>query len=49
MDGEPGGENRRRVKELGERYGATLPDLAGRVADLEKAVAGHLISMGVGI
>ena len=36
----------RRVKELGDRYGTTLPSLEARVAELEKAVAGHLAKMG---
>ena len=36
----------RRVKELGERYGSTLPALTDRVSGLEKAVAGHLAKMG---
>jgi type I restriction enzyme M protein len=36
----------RRVKELSDRYGETLPVLADRVAELEKAVAGHLAKMG---
>ena len=36
----------RRVKELGDRYSATLPDLEARVGELEKAVAGHLAKMG---
>jgi type I restriction enzyme M protein len=36
----------RRVKELGERYGATLPDLSDRVNARENAVAAHLAKMG---
>jgi type I restriction enzyme M protein len=36
----------RRVKELGERYTATLPVLSGRVAKLEGKVAAHLERMG---
>jgi type I restriction enzyme M protein len=36
----------RRVKELGDRYGATMASLADRATDLEKAVAGHLAKMG---
>lgn len=36
----------RRVKELGDRYGTTLPSLEARVAELEKAVAGCLAKMG---
>jgi type I restriction enzyme M protein len=37
-----------RVKELAERYEATLPQLSGRVADLEERVNGHLERMGFG-
>ena len=36
----------RRVKELADRYGATLPSLADRAMELEKAVARHLAKMG---
>ena len=36
----------RRVKELADRYGATLASLADRVTELEKAVARHLAKMG---
>jgi type I restriction enzyme M protein len=36
----------RRVKDLADRYGATLAVLTGRVAELEQAVAGHLDRMG---
>jgi type I restriction enzyme M protein len=36
----------KRVKELADRYGATLPNLSDRVTELEKAVAGHLAKMG---
>lgn len=35
-----------RVKELAERYGQTLPQLAERVEDLDARVAGHLAEMG---
>ncbi|MDP3702074.1 MAG: class I SAM-dependent DNA methyltransferase [Hylemonella sp.] len=35
-----------RVKELAERYGRTMPELAQRVDDLEAQVAGHLAKMG---
>mgnify|MGYP003335287642 FL=1 len=35
-----------RVKELAERYGRTMPELAQQVADLEARVAGHLEKMG---
>ncbi len=35
-----------RVKELAERYGKTMPELAQRVDDLEARVAGHLGKMG---
>lgn len=35
-----------RVKELAERYGQTMPELANRVHDLEVRVAGHLTKMG---
>ena len=38
----------RRVKELGDRYGDDrCRSLEARVAELEKAVAGHLAKMGV--
>ncbi|MGX5845511.1 N-6 DNA methylase [Mesorhizobium sp. PL10] len=36
----------KRVKQLSDRYGTTLPALAGRVAELEGALAGHLEKMG---
>jgi type I restriction enzyme M protein len=36
----------RRVKELSDRYGATLPVLTNRVIEIEKAVAWHLSKMG---
>ena len=36
----------RRAKELADRYGETLPSLAIRAAELEKAVAGHLAKLG---
>jgi type I restriction enzyme M protein len=35
-----------RVKELAERYGRTMPELAQQVDDLEARVAGHLVKMG---
>lgn len=35
-----------RVKELAERYGRTMPELAQQVGDLESRVAGHLAKMG---
>ena len=35
-----------RVKELSERYGRTMPELAQQVDDLEARVAGHLAKMG---
>jgi type I restriction enzyme M protein len=35
-----------RVKELAERYGRTMPELAQQVKDLESQVAGHLARMG---
>ncbi|MDY0743377.1 class I SAM-dependent DNA methyltransferase [Paucibacter sp. R3-3] len=35
-----------RVKELAERYGRTMPELAQQVDDLEARVAGHLARMG---
>ena len=35
-----------RVKELAERYGRTMPELAQQVEDLEARVAGHLAKMG---
>lgn len=35
-----------RVKELAERYGRTLPELAQQVDDLEARVTGHLAKMG---
>jgi len=35
-----------RVKELAERYGQTMPELAQQVDDLEERVAGHLAKMG---
>jgi type I restriction enzyme M protein len=35
-----------RVKELAERYGRTMPELAQQVDDLEEQVAGHLAKMG---
>ena len=35
-----------KVKELAERYGRTMPELAQRVDDLEAQVAGHLAKMG---
>jgi len=35
-----------RVKELAERYGQTMPELANKVHDLEARVAGHLEQMG---
>jgi type I restriction enzyme M protein len=36
----------RRVKELAERYETPLPRMAGRVAELEAKVGGHLKKMG---
>ena len=36
----------RRVKELAERYGRTMPELAQQADDLEARVAGHLAKMG---
>jgi type I restriction enzyme M protein len=36
----------RRVKELAERYGRTMPELVQQVDDLEARVAGHLERMG---
>ena len=36
----------KRVNELGERYTAPLPTLAGRVVELEGKVAEHLKRMG---
>lgn len=38
-----------RVKELAERYEATLPQLSDRAADLEEKVNGHLERMGFGV
>ncbi len=35
-----------RVKELAERYGRTMPELAQQVEDLEARVAGYLAKMG---
>jgi len=35
-----------RVKELAERYGRTMPELAQQVNDVEARVAGHLAKMG---
>lgn len=35
-----------RVKELAERYGRTMPELAQQVDELEARVAGHLAKMG---
>ena len=35
-----------RVKELAERYGRTMPELAQQVDDLEARVVGHLAKMG---
>jgi type I restriction enzyme M protein len=35
-----------RVKELAERYGQTMPQLAKQIDDLEARVAGHLAKMG---
>ncbi|PQA78925.1 class I SAM-dependent DNA methyltransferase [Rhodoferax sp. TS-BS-61-7] len=35
-----------RVKELAERYGRTMPELAQQVGDLEARVGGHLAKMG---
>ena len=35
-----------RVKELAERYGRTMPEMAQQVDDLEARVAGHLAKMG---
>jgi type I restriction enzyme M protein len=35
-----------RVKELAERYGRTMPELAQQVDDLDARVAGHLAKMG---
>jgi len=35
-----------RVKELAERYGRTMPELAQQMDDLEVRVAGHLAKMG---
>ena len=35
-----------RVKELAERYGRTMPELAQQVDELETRVAGHLAKMG---
>jgi hypothetical protein len=35
-----------RVKELAERYGRTMPELAQQVDDLEARVARHLAKMG---
>ena len=36
-----------RVKELEERYSATLPNLTKKVADLEVKVANHLKAIGL--
>lgn len=36
----------RRLRELAERYESPLPDLTGRVAELESRVAAHLRKMG---
>jgi type I restriction enzyme M protein len=36
----------RRVRELGDRYSATLPDLETQIGKLQKVVAGHLENMG---
>lgn len=38
-----------RVKELAERYGAPMPQLSHRVADLEEKVNGHLERMGFAV
>ena len=38
-----------RVKELAERYGMPLPQLSGRVVDLEEKVNGHLQRIGYGV
>jgi type I restriction enzyme M protein len=35
-----------RVKELAERYGRTMPELAQQMDDLQARVAGHLAKMG---
>ena len=35
-----------RVKELAERYGSPLPEVEGRVAEMESKVRGHLERMG---
>jgi type I restriction enzyme M protein len=35
-----------RIKELAERYGDTLPELSGKVSELETAVSEHLAKMG---
>jgi type I restriction enzyme M protein len=35
-----------RVKELADRYGRTMPELAQQLEDLEARVAGHLAKMG---
>jgi type I restriction enzyme M protein len=35
-----------RVKELAERYGQTMPQLALHVDDMEARVGGHLAKMG---
>ena len=35
-----------RVKELADRYGQTMPELDGEVAELESKVKSHLIRMG---
>jgi type I restriction enzyme M protein len=36
----------RRVKELAERYGSPLPEVEGRMAEMESKVRGHLERMG---
>lgn len=36
----------KRIKELAERYGKTLPELTSRVSEQEKKVKGHLKKMG---
>lgn len=36
----------RRVKELAERYGSPLPEVEGRVVEMESKVRGHLERMG---
>jgi type I restriction enzyme M protein len=38
-----------RVKVLAERYERPLPEMVGRVAELEEKVAAHLAQMGFGV